>query len=68
MQHVSLFLCSLLARIMAEQRAQRFYWPETELTRQNLDNEHACIMNATYVGKQTSKVPTRVSFLLFSIL
>ena len=27
-QHVPLYLCSLLARIMAEQPVQRFCWPE----------------------------------------
>ena len=31
MQHVPLFLRSLLARIMAEQPVQRFYWPENAI-------------------------------------
>jgi hypothetical protein len=30
-QHVPLLLCSLLARIMAEQPVQRFYWPENAI-------------------------------------
>ncbi len=30
-QHVALFLCSLLVRIMAEQPVQRFYWPENAI-------------------------------------
>ena len=65
MQHVPLFLCSLLARIMAQQPVQHFYWPENAID----CPEPAHIMNmrnATCVRTKTSKDPTRVALLFIS--